>query len=62
MLQTLRDYWLLTRPRIVALVLFLVVRSVNRLFAAAPPPATPAAPPEDVMLLREIRDLLQQKG
>jgi large conductance mechanosensitive channel len=44
---------------IVAFVLFLIVRSVNRLFAAPPP--TTAAPPEDVVLLREIRDLLKQK-
>ena len=47
---------------IVAFVLFLVVRSVNRLFAAAPPPAAPAVPPEEVVLLREIRDLLQKKS
>jgi large conductance mechanosensitive channel len=45
---------------IVAFVLFLLVRSVNKLFAATPPP--PAAPPEDVVLLREIRDLLKQKA
>jgi len=45
---------------IVAFVLFLVVRSVNRLFAN-PPPAAPAVPPEDVVLLREIRDLLKEK-
>lgn len=47
---------------IVAFVLFLIVRSVNRLFAKkAEAPAAPAAPPEDVVLLREIRDLLKQK-
>jgi large conductance mechanosensitive channel len=45
---------------IVAFVLFLVVRSVNRLFAN-PPAAAPSAPPEDVVLLREIRDLLKTK-
>jgi large conductance mechanosensitive channel len=45
---------------IVAFVLFLIVRSVNRLFAKQAP-AVPAAPPEDVVLLREIRDLLKQK-
>ncbi len=47
---------------IVAFVLFLIVRSVNRLFAKKAEPAAPAAPPEDVMLLREIRDLLKQKA
>jgi large conductance mechanosensitive channel len=47
---------------IVAFVLFLVVRSVNRLFANPPAPSTPPAPPEDVVLLREIRDLLKTKS
>jgi large conductance mechanosensitive channel len=45
---------------IVAFVLFLIVRSLNRVFAA--PKAEPAQPPEDVVLLREIRDLLKQKN
>lgn len=45
---------------IVAFVLFLVVRSVNKLFTN-PPAVAPAAPPEDVVLLREIRDLLKTK-
>src|SRR5512142_3213346 len=44
---------------IVAFVLFLLVRSINRLFASPPPPA--AVPPEDVVLLREIRDLLKAR-
>jgi large conductance mechanosensitive channel len=47
---------------IVAFVLFLIIRAVNRL--KAPPPAevaTPAAP-EDVILLREIRDSLKARG
>jgi large conductance mechanosensitive channel len=47
---------------IVAFVLYLVVRSVNRLFAAPPEPATAPPPPEDVVLLREIRDLLKGKA
>jgi large conductance mechanosensitive channel len=47
---------------IVAFVLFLVVRSVNRLFAKKEIPAVPAAPPEDIVLLREIRDLLKQRN
>jgi large conductance mechanosensitive channel len=46
---------------IVTFVLFLVLRYINRLFAAPPPPAQPAVPPEDVMLLREIRDLLKAR-
>ncbi|MCK6444525.1 large conductance mechanosensitive channel protein MscL [Elstera cyanobacteriorum] len=44
---------------IVAWVLFVVIKAVNKLRRQAPPPpAVPAAPPEDVALLREIRDLL----
>lgn len=44
---------------IVAFVLFLLVRSVNRLMASEPPKAP--APAEDVLLLREIRDLLKNR-
>jgi large conductance mechanosensitive channel len=44
---------------ILALVIFLMVRQINKLKKAAPPPA-PAATPEDVMLLREIRDSLRK--
>ncbi|MBV8977997.1 MAG: large conductance mechanosensitive channel protein MscL [Alphaproteobacteria bacterium] len=42
----------------VAFLLFLVMRQLNRLVTRpnAPPPS---APPEDVLLLREIRDLLK---
>jgi large conductance mechanosensitive channel len=43
---------------ILALVIFLMVKQVNRL-RAQPPPA-PAAPPEEVVLLREIRDALRR--
>jgi len=46
---------------ILAFVIFLMVKQINRLrrfHEAAPPP--PAAPPEDVLLLREIRDSLQR--
>ncbi len=45
---------------IVAFAIFLVVKTINRLKreeAAAPPPAEP---PEEVRLLREIRDLLKK--
>jgi large conductance mechanosensitive channel len=40
---------------IVAAAIFVVVRAMNRVRAAAPPPA----PPEEVQLLGEIRDLLK---
>ena len=41
---------------LVALVIFLVLRAYNRL--RRPREDAPVAPPEDVQLLREIRDLL----
>ena len=44
---------------ILAFVIFLMVRQVNRMKGAAPP-ATPAATPEDVLLLREIRDAVKK--
>jgi large conductance mechanosensitive channel len=44
---------------ILAFVIFIMVKQVNRLKRDAPPPA--AAPtPEDVVLLREIRDALKR--
>jgi large conductance mechanosensitive channel len=45
---------------VVALVLFLVVRSLNRL--KTPTPAEAPPPTEDVVLLREIRDLLAKRS
>jgi large conductance mechanosensitive channel len=44
---------------ILAFIVFILVKQVNRL-KKAPPPAAPAAPPEDVVLLREIRDSLKK--
>ena len=44
---------------ILAFVIFLMVKQINRLKREAPAPA-PAAPPEDVVLLREIRDALKR--
>jgi large conductance mechanosensitive channel len=43
---------------IVGFVLFLMVRAINA--ARTPAAAAPAAPPEDVLLLREIRDALKK--
>jgi large conductance mechanosensitive channel len=44
---------------ILAFIIFLMVRQINRLKRAAPAAATPA-PPEEVMLLREIRDSVRR--
>ena len=44
---------------ILAFIIFIMVKQINRLKSEAPPPA-PAAPPEDVLLLREIRDSLRK--
>ena len=44
---------------ILAFIVFLMVRQVNRL--RRPAAAAPAAPPEDTVLLREIRDALVRK-
>ena len=46
---------------IVAFVIFMLVKQVNRLKREAPTaPAAPAPTPEDVLLLREIRDSLRK--
>ena len=46
---------------ILAIVIFMMVKQINRLKREAPAPApAPAAPPEDVVLLREIRDTLKR--
>ena len=44
---------------ILAFVIFQLVKMMNRMKKAAPPPA-PAPTPEDVTLLREIRDSLKR--
>jgi large conductance mechanosensitive channel len=45
---------------IVAFAIFLLVKQVNRLKKAEPPPA-PAEPPRQEVLLTEIRDLLARR-
>ena len=44
---------------IIAFAIFLVVKAINRFHKK--PDDAPAAPPEDVLLLREIRDELKQR-
>ena len=46
---------------LLAFIIFLMVKQINRPKRQADPAmAPPAAPPEDVVLLREIRDSLRQ--
>jgi large conductance mechanosensitive channel len=45
---------------IIAFIIFLLVRAVNRAMPKAP--EAPAAEPADVALLREIRDELRKRG
>jgi large conductance mechanosensitive channel len=47
---------------IVAFAVFMLVKSINKLKREEPPAPTPppAEPPEDIMLLREIRDSLKK--
>ena len=45
---------------ILALIIFIMVKQINRLRRNEPPPP-PAAPPEEVSLLREIRDTLKAR-
>lgn len=44
---------------IVALVIFMVVKAMNHMKKPAEAPAVPAPTPEDIQLLREIRDSLR---
>ena len=52
-LQTVFDFV------IIAAAIFMAIKAINRL-KAPPPAAAPAAPPADVALLTEIRDLLRK--
>jgi large conductance mechanosensitive channel len=46
---------------ILAFIIFLMIKQINRLKKEAPAaPAAPAATPEDILLLREIRDNLKR--
>lgn len=46
---------------ILAFIVFLMVRAITRLTESNQPPAAAPATPEDVLLLREIRDSLKAK-
>ena len=46
---------------VLALIIFIMVKQINRLKRTEPPPPpAPAAEPEDIKLLRQIRDSLQR--
>jgi large conductance mechanosensitive channel len=45
---------------IIAAAIFMALKAINRL-KSPPPAAAPAAPPADVALLTEIRDILRQQ-
>jgi large conductance mechanosensitive channel len=46
---------------LLAFIIFIMVKQINRLRRQTPPaPAPAAAPPEDIVLLREIRDSLRR--
>lgn len=45
---------------ILAFIIFLMVKQMNRLRDRTPPPPPASAPPEEVVLLREIRDSLKK--
>jgi large conductance mechanosensitive channel len=42
---------------IIAWIVFIAIKAINRM-KRAEPPAVPVAPPEEVVLLRQIRDAL----
>jgi large conductance mechanosensitive channel len=54
-LQTVLDFL------IIAMAVFLLVRTINRLKSPPPAPAAPPEPPKEELLLTEIRDLLKTK-
>ena len=53
LLPFIEGYW----PKLIAFVIFLALKAYNRL--RRPAAEAPAAPPEEVLLLREIRDSLR---
>ncbi len=54
-LQTVVDFL------IIAWVIFIAIKAINRMKREQPAADAPAAPPEEVLLLREIRDAVRSK-
>jgi large conductance mechanosensitive channel len=46
---------------LVAFVLFFIIKAMNTFMKKKKEPVAPAGPPEDIILLREIRDELKKK-
>lgn len=46
---------------ILAFIIFIMIKQINRLKRQEPAPAEPPPAPEDVVLLREIRDALRNR-
>lgn len=48
---------------VIAFVIFMMIKSINNMKKKEEeaPPAEPPAPPEDITLLKEIRDLLKER-
>lgn len=49
---------------VIAFVIFMMIRTINNMKKKEEeaPPAEPPAPPEDITLLKEIRDLLKERN
>jgi len=47
---------------IIAFVIFLAIKGINKLTRPAPEPAVPAAPSREEVLLGEIRDILKKRA
>lgn len=47
---------------IIALAVFIAIKAINSLKKKNPEPEPPAAPPADIQLLTEIRDLLKKQN
>ena len=53
---------ILTNFAMLAFIIFIMVKQINRLKRSTPAPAPEPVTPEDILLLREIRDSLTKTG